>query len=118
MLRKCFTILTLYVANSMTENIQHSINEIRSKALRFREEIVVLQNERTRLEQVLNDVNHSLSACKAELESVLGENHLLKTELEATKSQVVDSHPHQVRSGEEIDELVKEIEYCIGQLKK
>ena len=94
----------------MTENIQHSINEIRSKALRFREEIVVLQNERTRLEQV--------SACKAELESVLGENHLLKTELEATKSQVVDSHPHQVRSGEEIDELVKEIEYCIGQLKK
>jgi hypothetical protein len=38
--------------------------------------------------------------------------------MEANKSQVVDSSVLQNRSEEEIDELVKEIDYCIGQLKK
>jgi hypothetical protein len=40
-------------------------------------------------------------------------------DLEVAKNQIVEvSVPQNGRNEEQIDELVKEIEYCIGQLKK
>jgi hypothetical protein len=43
----------------------------------------------------------------------------LKHELDLAKKQVIDLSQMPVgRSEEEIDELVKEIDYCIEQLKK
>jgi hypothetical protein len=43
----------------------------------------------------------------------------LKSALETANNQVVEvDRPTQGRRDDEIDELVKEIEYCISQLKK
>jgi TATA-binding protein-associated factor Taf7 len=42
----------------------------------------------------------------------------LKIALEAARNQVVETPISKNRKDEEIDELVKEIEYCISQLKK
>lgn len=118
MLCKCFSILTLCVAESMTENIQHSINEIRVKALRYRDELKAVKEHNVQLEQEILSLREGVSACQTELNRAQVENIELKAEMEANKSQVVDSSLHHTRSEEEIDELVKEIEYCIGQLKK
>ncbi len=118
MLCKCFSILTLYVAESMTENIQHSINEIRVKALRYRDELKTVKEHNVQLEQEILSLQEGVSAFQSELNRTQAENTELKAEMEANKSQVVDSSVLHNRSEEEIDELVKEIEYCIGQLKK
>lgn len=118
MLRKCFSILTLCVAHTMTENIQHSIQEIRTKALRFKDELIAVNAKNALLEQEVTTAKDRIEECNAELEKLNSENSSLKSELEALKSQVVNVTPTFTRNEEEIDELVKEIEYCIGQLKK
>jgi len=103
----------------MTERIQKSIEEIRikSKALFFQ-----LTEEREMNKSLLTE----LRALK-EVESNLKEKEVanlqeisdLKMALEEAKSQVVEvSIPSFGKKEDEIDELVKEIEYCIGQLKK
>ena len=102
----------------MTENIQHSISEIRTKALRFRDELIAVKEQNVQLQQELLSVSEKLSVLNSELNRLQTENIELKAEMDAMKSQVVDSPKNHSRSEEEIDELVKEIEYCIGQLKK
>ncbi|MEN9399912.1 MAG: hypothetical protein RL632_1013 [Bacteroidota bacterium] len=107
----------------MTERIQHSMNEIRAKALELHRELVqeriknqalqaqILEKEE-RLQSVLLAGKESENALNAVIDQ-------LKLDLEVTKNQIVEvSVPQNGRNEEQIDELVKEIEYCIGQLKK
>jgi hypothetical protein len=107
----------------MTERIQYSMNEIRAKALELHRELVqeriknqalqaqILEKEE-RLQSVLLAGKESENALNAVIDQ-------LKLDLEVTKNQIVEvSVPQNGRNEEQIDELVKEIEYCIGQLKK
>lgn len=107
----------------MTERIQHSMNEIRAKALELHGELVqeriknqalqaqILEKEE-RLQSVLLAGKESENALNAVIDQ-------LKLDLEAAKNQIVEVFvPQNGRNEEQIDELVKEIEYCIGQLKK
>lgn len=107
----------------MTERIQHSMNEIRAKALELHNELVqeriknqalqaqILEKEE-RLQSVLLAGKESENALNAVIDQ-------LKLDLEVTKNQIVEvSVSQNGRNEEQIDELVKEIEYCIGQLKK
>ena len=102
----------------MTENIQHSINEIRTKALGFRDELIAMKVQNEELQKELLALNEKCTVNADELSRLQTENAELKAEMDAMKSQVVDSPYVPIRNEEEIDELVKEIEYCIGQLKK
>ena len=107
----------------MTERIQHSMNEIRAKALELHNELVqeriknqalqaqILEKEE-RLQSVLLAGKDSENALHAVIDQ-------LTLDLEVAKNQIVEvSVPQNGRNEEQIDELVKEIEYCIGQLKK
>jgi hypothetical protein len=103
----------------MTERIQHSMNEIRAKALEIHNELVqeriknqILQTQILEMEERLKSAKHKENECLAAIDQ-------LKLDLEVTKNQIVEvSAPQNGRNEEQIDELVKEIEYCIGQLKK
>jgi chromosome segregation ATPase len=102
----------------MNPRIQQLIDEIKAKSLALH---VDLQNERAkRLTQQLE-----LDSLKLELDDVKLKNQELKAQvqvlqesLEVTKGQVVDTSHFSSRNNEEIDELVREIEYCINQLRK
>jgi chromosome segregation ATPase len=102
----------------MNARIQQIIDEIKAKSLSMH---VVLQNERAKsLNQQLeiDSLKVELDDLKINHENLLSQVNLLQAQLEETKGQVVSSSDVPQRNNEEIDELVKEIEYCINQLRK
>jgi uncharacterized protein YigA (DUF484 family) len=103
----------------MTERIQHIMNEIRAKALEIHSELVQERNKNQVLQAQILEKEERLQAAKQLENECLAVIDQLKLDLEVAKNQVVEvSVPQIGRNEEQIDELVKEIEYCIGQLKK
>jgi predicted transcriptional regulator len=103
----------------MTDKIQQFIDEITRKSRSLHHQLVEerMKNEQLRTEIV--NLQEQLMANSGQIESQSLEITKLKGELEAAKLQVIEEpivSDH--RKEEEIDELVKEIEYCISQLKK
>ena len=103
----------------MTEKIQQFIDEIRQKTLAMHRQLNEERSKNESLMLELSDLKSKLSE-KEKQEAVLIEDiEKLKVELEASRTQVQGSDLiSSRRRDEEIDELVKEIEYCISQLKK
>lgn len=103
----------------MTENIQSIIDQISSKT---KEVYTLLLKER---EQNAN-LKSSISQLQAELDQKNDEMQGLAAKLSEQDAKMVqmaeqNSVPAAIPSlgrSQEIDELVKEIEYCIGQLRK
>ncbi len=102
----------------MTEKIQHIIDGIRLKCKALYSQ---LETERAlRLEQ-----EAELSTVKNEFQVLLDEKIVLedtltklKSELELIEKQRIDEKQASLRDrNEEIDDLVREIEHCIKQLK-
>ncbi len=89
--------------HSKVEHLHKSLVQERKKSLTYSEELDALKKENALLQTALH----------ASKETAEG----LKGELEKMKDNVV-STPVRRRNDQEIDELVKEIEYCISQLKK
>ena len=103
----------------MTEQIEKSIEQILEKAKALH---VDLQNEKSRNVALLLEIDKM----KAELFTATEREFMLNTEIETLNSalhlaenKVVDVTIQTTgKREEEIEELVKEIEYCIEQLKK
>ncbi|MCX8486104.1 MAG: hypothetical protein ORN53_02800 [Crocinitomicaceae bacterium] len=103
----------------MTEKIQDTIQEISRKAVRIGE---ALRSERSKNEILQEEIDRN----KEELAKELTANTHLKAEIESLRSALhlaenkVVEVPAPVigRTEQEIDELVKEIEFCIEQLKQ
>ncbi len=103
----------------MTDKIQQFIDEISRKSMALHHQLVEerMKNEQLRTEIV--NFQEQLMANSGLIESQTLEINRLKGELEAAKVQVIEKPiVSERRNEEEIDELVKEIEYCISQLKK
>ena len=103
----------------MTEQIEKSIEQILNKVQALH---LDLKNEKSRNNALLGEIDKM----KAELFTSNEREFMLNTEIETLKSalhltenKVVEVPvPIVGKREEEIDELVKEIEYCIEQLKK
>lgn len=103
----------------MTEQIEKSLEQILEKAKSLH---LDLQNERSRIASLLLEIDKM----KEELFTSTERELMLNTEIETLKSalQLAENKVVEVpvqtfgKREEEIDELVKEIEYCIEQLKK
>jgi predicted nucleic acid-binding Zn-ribbon protein len=103
----------------MTTDISNYISQIRAKAQSLHHELV---EERMRASNLANEVsrlNSELAHFQEASERMQQENAQLKSELAEKREQVQVSSeaavPH-MRT-EEIDVLVKEIDFCIQQLK-
>lgn len=103
----------------MTEKIQDTIQEISRNILRIGEALrsersknAVLQEEIDRKNEQLAVEANAISLMKEEIES-------LKSALHLAENKVVEVPvPVKGKNEQEIDELVKEIEFCIEQLKQ
>ncbi len=102
----------------MTEKIQQIIGNIRTKMVQLHSQLVASREKNALLET-------EFLSLKTQLDSLQQTNHALQAKLSevelqliTAKEQVVSAPISQSRKEEEIDELVKEIEYCISQLKK
>jgi uncharacterized protein YfkK (UPF0435 family) len=102
----------------MTERIQHIIDEIRLKSQAISHQLHEEREKNKALQAELQLITERLEVQKQKEELSLSEIAALKEELEAAKGQVVETSLPSGRNDEEIDELVKEIEYCISQLKR
>lgn len=103
----------------MTERIQKSIEEIRIKSKALFSQLTEEREMNKSLLAEMRTLKEIESNLKEKEVAYLHEISDLKMALEEAKSQVVEvSIPSFGKKEDEIDELVKEIEYCIGQLKK
>ena len=103
----------------MTEEIQKIIDQIHSKSkalhkvvLEERDKNGHLNSEIERLNKLLGDKNEECLALSTDLE-------LVRSALYSAENKVIDKPVQTIGKNEqEIDELVKEIEFCIEQLKQ
>jgi ABC-type uncharacterized transport system substrate-binding protein len=103
----------------MTEKIQDTIQEISRNIQRIGEALrseraknAVLQEEIDRKNEQLTAEVNAIGLMKEEIES-------LKSALHLAENKVVEVPvPVKGKNEQEIDELVKEIEFCIEQLKQ
>lgn len=116
----------------MNEKIQHIIQEIRTKKDALKESLSKQTAKANQLEQEVEQLKSDLISKDNQLlfleeeqtklqdeKSTLENDKVeLKSLLEETKKQVINTatSENKVDHGQ-IDELVREIEYCIGQLK-
>jgi uncharacterized coiled-coil DUF342 family protein len=102
----------------MTDRIQNIIDDIRHKSAALHQQLLDERNKNSAFQSEVQLLTESIEHQKQEENKLLSEISMLKAELEMTKSQVVENSHPTGKKDEEIDELVKEIEHCISQLKK
>jgi hypothetical protein len=103
----------------MTDNIQKIIDQILSKS-NFLHKIVLEERDKNsnlnieieRLNKLLSEKNEECLLLSKNLDSV-------QSALSLTENKVIEDPVQTIgKSEQEIDELVKEIEFCIEQLKQ
>lgn len=102
----------------MSDRINSLINNIREKSILLNEKLSIQKEKNKDLDTQLNSLNEELASHKKKNEQLSNEMKELKENIKANNGQDISSSEGNDVSDEKIDELVKEIEYCIGQLKK
>ena len=102
----------------MSDRINSLINNIREKSIHLNEKLSIQEEKNNDLETQLNSLREELNSQKKENEQLSMEMMELKENKKANNEQSISNSGGNDISDEKIDELVKEIEYCIGQLKK
>ncbi|MBU2018063.1 MAG: hypothetical protein KJ941_00335 [Bacteroidetes bacterium] len=103
----------------MTEKIQQKIDQITKKVSALQHNLAIQVDKSERLSSEIDSLKATIGALEEEIQAKeselisLSEKMMVTTEQNATSS--TDFNPQR---DNEIDDLVKEIEYCIGQLKK
>lgn len=101
----------------MNEKIQHIIQDIRRKKNALDDLLNQQKQKANQFELEIEQLKSDLESNNSDISRLKNENAELKSLLEAAKSQVINSSVSENNSHDQIDELVREIEYCIGQLK-
>ena len=102
----------------MSDRVSQLIDSIKSKALELHQE---LQSERIKsnhLEEELMKIKSEINAKSAEIELSQKKITELGDQIKTLSEQKVDLSSVNDISDEQIDELVKEIEFCIAQLNQ
>lgn len=102
----------------MTEKIQQIIGAIRTKMVQMHEQLVASRVQNNILETENKSLKSQIEMLQKDREDQKAKLSDLELQLMVAKEQVASAPVSQSRKEEEIDELVKEIEYCISQLKK
>lgn len=102
----------------MTDRIQNIIEDIRHKSVAMHQQLLEEREKNSVFQSEVQLLTESIELQTQEENKLLTEISMLKAELEMAKSQVVENSHPSGKKDEEIDELVKEIEHCISQLKK
>lgn len=103
----------------MTENLNNLISDIRSRSLELAEKLHAERAQHEVLQGEINRVNEQLKAEQALVAQLQQEVQQLSGALAEAQNKVVEiPAAPKGRNADEIDALVKEIEYCIEKLKQ
>jgi|TARA_R110000737_G_scaffold222262_1_gene237534 chromosome segregation ATPase len=103
----------------MTESIQRKIQEISGKMKILHSHLLEERAKNAKLESDLESLKMSLQEKNEELATKNQQLSEKESQLVQMNEQNTVSMPEEsLNRSHEIDELVKEIEYCIGQLRK
>ncbi len=102
----------------MSEQVNRLIDEIRGKSVRMREQIEAERATNATLTTEIATLKNEISKKQEAIQTLEGTIADLNGRIETMAEQGVDNSKGKSISNEEIDALVKEIEYCIGQLKR
>ena len=102
----------------MTDRIHTLIKTIGEKVTRMKDQLSVEQAKNESFQNEITQLKEQLTSKTNEVEKLESRINGFESAVEGTKGQDVDGFSEMNVSDEQIDELVKEIEYCIGQLKK
>ena len=104
----------------MNQKIQFHIKDISDKANRLIDSMSELKNENGKLKVKNDELTLKLAEIEKNLNQVKTENMKLDQLLQSSKQSVIDSSSsvNSKENNKEIDQLVREIENCIDQLKR
>lgn len=102
----------------MSERINNLINNIREKSILLGEKLSIQEKENKDLESHAKVLRDELDSLRLENEDLKEQIISLQNDVQAKSEQSISISNETSVSDEKIDELVKEIEFCIGQLKK
>lgn len=103
----------------MNEKLQYSIDSINSKITSLTQRMEDLKSQNAAMTEEIQAFQEQLHESSQKESQLLETIEKLNHDLNLANKQVIDlSQRPTGRSAEEIDELVKEIDYCIEQLKK
>jgi hypothetical protein len=103
----------------MTEKIQHIIDSIRLKCKSLYTQLETERTKTVELSAEIHSLKNDISILNERNSEIQIENERLNSELNSIKQQRIDENLIGIENrNEEIDDLVREIEHCINQLKK
>tara|TARA_R110002072_G_scaffold20688_3_gene74831 strand:- start:1387 stop:1695 length:309 start_codon:yes stop_codon:yes gene_type:complete len=102
----------------MSDQIHALITKIREKHSLVNEQLLTEQAKNTKFQEEIDELKSSLKVCKEELSSLEYKMEDAEKNKNGLSEQNITRSEGTMISDEQIDELVKEIDYCIGQLKK
>ncbi|MDX2360083.1 MAG: hypothetical protein QNK23_04715 [Crocinitomicaceae bacterium] len=102
----------------MSDRIHELIDGIRSKATSLRDHLSVESTKNEALQKEVESLLNQISSKDEEMAKLQSKISELELNMSATQEQEVIVSDDTGVSKEQIDELVKEIDYCIEQLKK
>lgn len=102
----------------MSDRVYKLIETLKEKILLLKDECALERSKNNELTAQNKGLTAELAEKSTAIESLNEQINELATKQSETKEQNVSQTEESGISDEQIDELVKEIEYCIGQLKK
>lgn len=102
----------------MSERIDNLINNIREKSILMNEKLSIYEKGKENLENQIKALKNDLNSLMLKNEGFREQIVSLQQDVQARNEQSISKSDETGVSDEKIDELVKEIEFCIGQIKK
>ena len=102
----------------MSDRIAELIEEVKSKAMAYRDQASTERTKNEELSADLNQCKEQLEGKEAEIEQLKAQVSELENSANENKISTIESPSAVGLSDSEIDDLVKEIDFCIAQLKK
>ena len=102
----------------MSDRINELVSAIREKASHMHGQLSTERSANSKLREEIETIKSDIISKNSEIDALKSKLIDLENNMNTTEKQDVIGSKGNVISNEQIDELVKEIEYCLGQLKK
>ena len=102
----------------MSDRIHQLVDTIREKSISLKDQVASEKAKKQELEQEVQNLKQEVSLKDGKVGELSSKVTELNDDLKTVKEQSITGSEGKGISNDQIDELVKEIEYCIGQLKK
>jgi predicted nucleic acid-binding Zn-ribbon protein len=102
----------------MSEMIEQLIGEVRERSLEIKRSLTAEREKSSNLLVEKASLTEEIEKLRMELKMVNDQVGKLQNEIDAMETKNIEQPTERRVSQEEIDDLVKEIDYCITQLKQ